>query len=65
MRFRWFVRVLLEKKDKKNSNLDEAIENAVEIKQSVPVLMRKNLKDNELKAMEEEDLRIWWYCDEC
>ncbi|CAD8059236.1 unnamed protein product [Paramecium sonneborni] len=52
-----------EQGDKKEQNLD--VDNVIKIKPTIPIIMKKNLNQEEMDALQDEDVTIWWFCDVC
>ncbi|CAD8141501.1 unnamed protein product [Paramecium pentaurelia] len=41
------------------------VDNVIKIKPTIPICMKKNLNQEEMDALKEEDVTIWWFCDAC
>ncbi|EGR27880.1 zz domain protein [Ichthyophthirius multifiliis] len=57
-------------KEKPETQLGEDKENLLNPKVNIPLASKKNLKDNEIQAMIQNDkdqngVYLWWYCDNC
>lgn len=53
-----------EEEKTKEKEKEDTFKNALEVRTSVPVFMRHNLKENEVQALKGHS-EIWWYCDSC
>ncbi|KAM3133973.1 hypothetical protein pb186bvf_013939 [Paramecium bursaria] len=55
----------IEQVDDQEDDKHQDINNVIQIKPNIPLISRKNLNDEDIKVLQDEEVNIWWFCDYC